>query len=57
MVVMYHTLLKQLNRSLNMCELDKIGLGENDLDQDVVWITLVTRYKYIGFAMVEGNID
>jgi hypothetical protein len=36
MIVMYHTLLKQLNRSLNMCELGKIGLGENDLDQDVV---------------------
>jgi hypothetical protein len=36
MIEMHHTLLKQLNRSLNMCELDKIGLGEYDLDQDVV---------------------
>jgi hypothetical protein len=27
-IQMYHTLLKQLNRSLNMCELGKIGLGE-----------------------------
>jgi hypothetical protein len=33
---MYHTLLKQLNHGLNMCELDQIGLGEYDLDQDVV---------------------
>jgi hypothetical protein len=36
MIVMYHTLLKQHNWNLNMCELDKIDLGEYDLDQDVV---------------------
>jgi hypothetical protein len=36
MIEMHHTLLKQHNCSLNMCELDKIGLSEYDLDQDVV---------------------
>jgi hypothetical protein len=36
MIEMYHTLLKQHNCNLNMCELDKIGLSRYDLDQDVV---------------------
>jgi hypothetical protein len=36
MIEMYYTLFKQHNCNLNMCELDKIGLSENDLDQDVV---------------------
>jgi hypothetical protein len=36
MIVMYHTLLKQHNWKLSMCELDKIDLGEYDLDHDVV---------------------
>jgi hypothetical protein len=33
MIVMYHTLLKQHNCKLNMCELDKIDLSRYDLDQ------------------------
>jgi hypothetical protein len=36
MIGMYLTLLKQHNCNLNMCDLDKIDLGEYDLDQDVV---------------------
>jgi hypothetical protein len=36
MIEMYHTLLKQHSCSLNMCELDKIGLSRYDLDQDVI---------------------
>jgi hypothetical protein len=36
MIEMYHTLLKYHNCNLNMCDLDKIDLGEYDLDQDVV---------------------
>jgi hypothetical protein len=32
----HHTLLKWHICSLTMCELDKIGLSEYDLDQDVV---------------------
>jgi hypothetical protein len=36
MIEMYHTLLKQHDCNLNMCELDKIGLSEYDLDQDVI---------------------
>ena len=36
MIEMYHTLLKQHNCNLNMCELDKIGLSRYDLDQDVI---------------------
>jgi hypothetical protein len=36
MIEIYHTLLKQLIRSLNMCGVGKIGLGEYDLDQGVV---------------------
>jgi hypothetical protein len=31
---MYHTLLKQPNCNLNMCELNKLGLIRYDLDQD-----------------------
>jgi hypothetical protein len=46
MIEMYHTLLKQHNCNLNMCELDKIGLSRYDLDHDVIWITLMTRYDY-----------
>jgi hypothetical protein len=39
---------------LNMCELDKIGLSRYDLDQDVVQLTLVTRYDYkIGYGRRE----
>jgi hypothetical protein len=36
MIEMYHTLLKQHDCNLNMCELDRIGLSRYDLDQDVV---------------------
>jgi hypothetical protein len=36
MIVMCHTLLKQHNRNLNMCELDKIGPSRYDLGQDVI---------------------
>jgi hypothetical protein len=36
MIEMYHTLLKWHICNLNMCELDKIGLSEYDLDKDVV---------------------
>jgi hypothetical protein len=43
---MYHTLLKQHNCSLNMCELDKIGLSKYDLDQDVDLITLMARFDH-----------
>jgi hypothetical protein len=32
MVELYHTLLKQHNCNLNMCDLDKIGLGKHDLE-------------------------
>jgi hypothetical protein len=45
-IEMCHTLLKQHNCNLNMCELDKIGLSRYDLDQDVIQITLRTRYEY-----------
>jgi hypothetical protein len=44
MIEMYHTLLKQHNCNLNMCELDKIGLSRYDLDQDVIQMTLMTRF-------------
>jgi hypothetical protein len=54
MIEMYHTLLKQHNCNLNMCELDKIGLSGYDLDQDVIWITMIFRYG-IGFTKVERN--
>jgi hypothetical protein len=36
MIEVYHTLLKQHNCNLNMCELGMIGLSRCDLDQDVV---------------------
>jgi hypothetical protein len=39
MIEMYHTLLKQHNCNLNMCDLDKIGLGKHDLGQDVIQMT------------------
>ena len=32
MIGEYRTLLKQHNRNLNMCDLDKIGLGKHDLE-------------------------
>jgi hypothetical protein len=32
MVELYHTLLKQHKCNLNMCDLDKIGLGKHDLE-------------------------
>jgi hypothetical protein len=46
MIEMYHTLLKQHNCNLNMCELDKIGLSRHDLDQDAIQTILMTRYGY-----------
>jgi hypothetical protein len=46
MIEMYHTLLKQHNCNLSMCELDKIDLGRYDLDQDVVQTTSRARYDY-----------
>jgi hypothetical protein len=39
MIEMYHTLLKQRNCNLNMCDLDKIGLSIYDLGQDVIQMT------------------
>jgi hypothetical protein len=44
MIVMYHTLLKQHDCNLNMCELDKIGLSRYDLGQDVIQMTWMTRF-------------
>jgi hypothetical protein len=35
-MVMYHTLLKQLNCNLNRCELNKYDLDRYDMGQDVV---------------------
>jgi hypothetical protein len=32
MIGEYRTLLKQHNCNLNMCDLDKIGLGKHDLE-------------------------
>jgi hypothetical protein len=45
-IEMCHTLLKQHNCKLNMCELYKIGLSKYDLDQDVIQIILRARYVY-----------
>jgi hypothetical protein len=44
MIEMYHTLLKQHNCNLNMCDQDKIGLSRYDLGQDVIQITLMARF-------------
>jgi hypothetical protein len=44
MVEVYHTLLKQHNCNLNMCDPDKIGLSRYDLGQDVIQITLMARF-------------
>jgi hypothetical protein len=48
MIEMYHTLLKQHNCNLNMCDLDKIGLSRYDLGQDVIRITMMSRDDHGG---------
>jgi hypothetical protein len=48
MIEMYHTLLKQHNCNLNMCDLDKIGLSRYDLGQDVIQTTMMSRDDHGG---------
>jgi hypothetical protein len=47
-VEMYHTLLKQHNGNLNMCDLDKIGLSRYGLGQDIVQTTMMSRDDHGG---------
>jgi hypothetical protein len=48
MIEMYHSLLKQHNCNLNMCDLDKIGLSKYDLGQDVIQTTMMSRDDHGG---------
>jgi hypothetical protein len=43
MMEMYHTLLKQHNCNLNMCDLDKIGLSRYDHGQDMSQMTKLDK--------------